>query len=91
MNPQSTESPRTGALTSWILTTTSWTAIVGAVAFYFLQWYGTVVVLLAIVVMAVIGSIGRHRNHPLLTWAIAGLAMGHLTLVSLGLLALARS
>lgn len=83
-------SRRVGASVPWVLTTVCWAAVIGAAAFYFLQWYGTVGVLVVVLALLATVLVTRFR-YPLLIWAIAGLAVGNLMLVSLVLLAISRS
>jgi hypothetical protein len=73
----------------WILTTVSWSLIAGGSAFYFLQWYGTLGVLLVCIVLVLVANLTRAR-HPLVLWSAAGLLTGHAILIALGLIALAR-
>lgn len=90
MRYSSADSPRNRPSVPWLLTTFGWSVVIGAAAFYFLQWYGTLGILFLITVLASIGFITRFR-YPLLIWAMAGLLVGHVILVGLGLLAISRS
>ncbi len=83
-------SSRTNVSIPWVLTTLSWTALIGATMFYFLQWYGTVGMLLIVIALVVTGLVTRFR-YPIAVWAIVGLTTGHLVLMFLSLLAISRS